>query len=181
MTEIGNDSGGEIQIERGFSFDTVVAEELPSTPDQVVATQANDERTRDARAQELESVDFYIAQGYADIALDTLDLLERQFGPHADIDSRRRQLQIADGNAPAPAAADATVSMDAGSLVKPKEEFEFSSMGSAVPTEVAAPILKISSPVPQEVVPHGIDAGLAEIQAHPLFRTAFRVARRGAQ
>ena len=33
--------------------------------------------------QELESVDFYIAQGYADIAVDTLEMLERQFGPNS--------------------------------------------------------------------------------------------------
>ena len=163
MAEIRNDTGNEIQIERGFTFESVVAEELPSTADQVVATQANDERARDARAQELESVDFYIAQGYADIALDTLDLLERQFGSHADIDLRRRQLQTVDGDGAAPAAADASLSIDAGSLVKPKEEFEFASMGSALTTEVAAPILQISSPVPQKVVPHGIDPGLAEI------------------
>ena len=30
--------------------------------------------------QELESVDFYINQGYDDIAADTLDLMQRQFG-----------------------------------------------------------------------------------------------------
>ncbi|CAN5560083.1 tetratricopeptide repeat protein [soil metagenome] len=42
--------------------------------------------------QELESVDFYITQGYADIAADTLDLVERQFGSHPDIDARRAQL-----------------------------------------------------------------------------------------
>jgi hypothetical protein len=44
------------------------------------------------RLQELESVDFYIAQGYADIAIDTLNLLETQFGKHPDIDSRRQKL-----------------------------------------------------------------------------------------
>jgi tetratricopeptide (TPR) repeat protein len=163
MAEIRNDSGNEIQIERGFTFESVVAEELPSTPDQVGATQANDDRARDARAQELESVDFYIAQGYADIALDTLDLLERQFGSHADIDLRRRQLQTVDGGGAAPAAADASLSIDAVSLVQSKEEFEFASLGSALTTEVAAPIQQISSPVPTEVVPHGIDPGLAEI------------------
>ena len=43
--------------------------------------------------QELESVDFYITQGYSDIALDTLELLERQFGSHPEIDSRRTKLQ----------------------------------------------------------------------------------------
>jgi tetratricopeptide (TPR) repeat protein len=42
--------------------------------------------------QELESVDFYVEQGYADIARDTLDMLERQYGARPDIDSRRAAL-----------------------------------------------------------------------------------------
>ncbi len=43
--------------------------------------------------QELESVDFYITQGYSDIAVDTLDMLERQFGSRPEIIARREQLQ----------------------------------------------------------------------------------------
>jgi tetratricopeptide (TPR) repeat protein len=42
--------------------------------------------------QELESVDFYVEQGYADIARDTLDVLERQYGPRPEIDARRAAL-----------------------------------------------------------------------------------------
>ena len=42
--------------------------------------------------QELESVEFYIEQGYADIARDTLDMLERQYGPRPEIDARRAML-----------------------------------------------------------------------------------------
>ena len=42
--------------------------------------------------QELESVDFYIAQGYADIALDTLGMIEQQFGASSEIETRREQL-----------------------------------------------------------------------------------------
>lgn len=42
--------------------------------------------------QELESVDFYVEQGYADIARDTLDMLERQYGPRPEIDARRAAL-----------------------------------------------------------------------------------------
>jgi tetratricopeptide (TPR) repeat protein len=45
--------------------------------------------------QELESVDFYITQGYMDIAADTLDLMERQFGSRPEIDSRRAKLKAA--------------------------------------------------------------------------------------
>jgi tetratricopeptide (TPR) repeat protein len=42
--------------------------------------------------QELDSVDFYIAQGYTDIALDTLSMLERQFGQQPGINARREKL-----------------------------------------------------------------------------------------
>jgi tetratricopeptide (TPR) repeat protein len=56
------------------------------------APPAEGERHQDMMRQELESVDFYIAQGYADIAVDTLEMLERQFGPHPDIQARRERL-----------------------------------------------------------------------------------------
>jgi hypothetical protein len=46
--------------------------------------------------QELESVDFYIAQGYSDIAVDTLEMLERQFGSHPEIQARREKLAARD-------------------------------------------------------------------------------------
>jgi tetratricopeptide (TPR) repeat protein len=56
--------------------------------------------------QELDSVDFYIAQGYTDIALDTLGMLERQFGQQDGINARRAKLtgtepEAADSAAPA--------------------------------------------------------------------------------
>ncbi len=46
--------------------------------------------------QELESVEFYIEQGYSDIARDTLDMLERQYGTHAEIDALRGRLAPAE-------------------------------------------------------------------------------------
>ena len=52
--------------------------------------------------QELESVDFYITQGYSDIALDTLELLERQVGSHPEITARREK--AAAGTQAAPVA-----------------------------------------------------------------------------
>jgi tetratricopeptide (TPR) repeat protein len=52
--------------------------------------------------QELESVDFYIAQGYADIAIDTLEMLERQFGSHPEIQARREKLAARDKQTDAP-------------------------------------------------------------------------------
>ena len=72
-------------------------------------------RREDLLRQELESVDFYLAQGYTDIALDTLDMLERQFGAHAEIDARRQQIQTA-----APSASSAPPSST------PVEAVEFS-------------------------------------------------------
>src|SRR6185369_5822314 len=41
---------------------------------------AEEGRQENIMRQELESVDFYIAQGYSDIAVDTLEMLEKQFG-----------------------------------------------------------------------------------------------------
>ncbi len=70
--------------------------------------------------QELESVDFYLAQGYTDIARDTLDMLERQFGAQPGIDSRRRQMS-------ANGASDATT-QPAPPLASESEEIEFGSL-----------------------------------------------------
>ncbi|PYT02377.1 MAG: hypothetical protein DMF65_06750 [Acidobacteria bacterium] len=56
------------------------------------ASRAGGEGVERMLRQEIESVDFYIEQGYADIARDTLDMLERQYGPHAEIEARRARL-----------------------------------------------------------------------------------------
>jgi tetratricopeptide (TPR) repeat protein len=65
-----------------------------------------DEQREALLKQELDSVDFYIAQGYTDIALDTLEMLERQFGENAGIGARRAQLTA---NASAEAAVPAQI------------------------------------------------------------------------
>ncbi len=57
------------------------------------AGDATAEGSKALLTQELESVDFYLAQGYTDIARDTLDLLERQYGADTQIDERRQQLR----------------------------------------------------------------------------------------
>jgi tetratricopeptide (TPR) repeat protein len=63
------------------------------------STDDENERRENMMRQELESVDFYIAQGYSDIAVDTLEMLERQFGQHPDIQARREKLAAAGGQA----------------------------------------------------------------------------------
>jgi len=69
---------------------------IVTTADTPVATAEEapvaEERNENVMRQELESVDFYIAQGYSDIAVDTLEMLERQFGQHPEILSRREKL-----------------------------------------------------------------------------------------
>ena len=166
MAEFKSASADEFEIERGFTFEAVVAEELAPTSEGNIATLANEEQVKDARTQELESVDFYIAQGYADIAVDTLDLLERQFGSHPDIDLRRRQLENM-GEATEAIINDTDVWSDASLPAQPANGFgdiEFEAAETLVRSEMAAHI----QPPPQDPSPviqksQGIDAGLAEI------------------
>ena len=84
-------------------------------------------------AQELESVDFYIEQGYAEIARDTLDILERQYGAQAPIEERRRRL----------AAAPSTQAVDAGTAAdgagEPASQDSSTGFEFNVPPAEAAP------------------------------------------
>ncbi len=124
-----------------FDFNSTPAETPIAT--NAVAQEASPSATPDARRetmlrQELESVDFYLAQGYTDIARDTLEMLERQFGAHAEIDARRSQLQNTDA-ATAPAASTtatetpaATVDFSGFALYDTTEE-------TASPTSAAMP------------------------------------------
>ncbi|HEV7474480.1 MAG TPA: tetratricopeptide repeat protein [Pyrinomonadaceae bacterium] len=105
--------------------------------------------------QELESVDFYIKQGYSDIAFDTLELLERQFGHHAEIDSRRAKLQA---KAQSPDADVAEIVSEPAANSGPAEkDFAFDTgFGDVVLDQLpaAAPLAPAGS---------GLDSGLAEI------------------
>jgi tetratricopeptide (TPR) repeat protein len=110
---------------------------------------------QDMMRQELESVDFYIAQGYSDIAVDTLEMLERQFGPHPDIQARREKLATRDQQ---PAAA---------------EVFEFGGTEEVTATPVTETITFGDESAYESLVGDGgnnvgtakpaIDAGLAEL------------------
>jgi tetratricopeptide (TPR) repeat protein len=86
--------------------------------------------------QELESVDFYIAQGYTDIARSTLDMLEQQFGSLPEIHKRRQQLSdITTVTEPSPA------------------EIEFEYQVEPEPVQITQ----------EEIVTPAIDVGLTEI------------------
>ncbi len=133
---------------------------------------AEGERNENMMRQELESVDFYIAQGYSDIAVDTLEMLERQFGSHPDIQARREKLASRDTAPQAPEVfefggveeiATATpveaVAFDEAAYASLAGETDFggNNVGAAPPAPAGG----------------GIDAGLAE-----LFEE-FRVAEEG--
>ncbi|HET9713404.1 MAG TPA: tetratricopeptide repeat protein, partial [Pyrinomonadaceae bacterium] len=114
-------------------FSIVEPDDTPAAP---VATGPEEEaRQENQMRQELESVDFYIAQGYADIAVDTLEMLERQFGQHPEIQSRREKLTQRDQP-----VAEATV-------------FEFGGV-----EEVAT-----ATPVPAETITFDADSAYASL------------------
>lgn len=110
--------------------------------------------------QELESVDFYLTQGYADIAFDTLELLERQFGPHPEIEARRRKLQ-AGTQTPAAESVSETFPSPATAENDLMADLTFGDVGiessPAVSSTGSAPVINAAP------VSSGIDSGLAEI------------------
>ncbi len=117
------------------------------------ASAADSKERRDALLrQELESVDFYLAQGYSDIARDTLDMLERQFGEHDLIAERRQQLTDT-----APASSAASSSNAASHSAEP------------TPPQAAPEVVKSAPPPPPaQTTPPApaqpkIDPGLAAI------------------
>jgi len=144
---------------------------------------ALDERREALLRQELTSVDFYLAQGYIDIAADTLEMLERQFGAHALIAARRAKLsQPAQPSVAQPAppetvefesfarydVAEEAASIEAESVEVDEifAEIEAAPQASQPPvsTEMVTPEISVTEARP------GIDPGLAAIFDE--FRTA---------
>jgi tetratricopeptide (TPR) repeat protein len=133
--------------------------------------------------QELESVEFYIEQGYADIARDTLDMLERQYGQHPEIAALRTRLapaeeaSAAQGSEPA-AAFDMNAALDTNSVGGAADSHAFEpTVFEATPAfdEPATPVA-FETPAPAEPPAQaasnnsqpkpagaGIDPGLAAI------------------
>jgi len=117
----------------------------------------DDDRQRAMLRQELESVDFYIAQGYLDIAVDTLDLLEKQFQSHPDIEARRQkisELNVQAAVAPMFVADEPT----SGGVVEPVMQQEFAPM--LIEDEAPAPAAGDGS---LRSAPPVLDSGLADV------------------
>lgn len=113
--------------------------------------------------QELESVDFYITQGYADIAFDTLELLQRQFGSHPEIDLRRERLNAATQGTEAAAGADLV--MESVAPGAPTDEIDSGVDIAFGDIELGETERIVHPPANTAAAPaaSGIDSGLAEI------------------
>lgn len=131
-----------------FTFAGEDIEQTPAQPSQA-ASQTTPSGVDSMMQQELESVDFYITQGYSDIARDTLDLLEKQFGTHPQIDSRRRKLAIEESGGATPA--------EIGKAARGAETDLAVDVALAGGEQTAT---RVQVPAPQG---SGIDLGLAEI------------------
>src|SRR2546421_5516276 len=153
-TEPQGNTGTDMEIERGFTFEGVASEELSGSLHESTGETSDAEAERRAmfRKQELESVDFYISQGYGDIAVDTLDLLERQFGPHPDIDLRRQRLKTGTGAA-------AAIVMEPEPPAEAPALEEIADFSHSL--DRSEPALPVAAPPTANV--QMIDAGLAEI------------------
>jgi tetratricopeptide (TPR) repeat protein len=146
-------AGDQSSVDR-FSQDFTLAQ--PETPaaEAEAGNQTADVLTRNEEIikNELESVDFYIAQGYTDIALDTLKILERQFGRNAEFDARRARLN--------PNAA--TVEFESASDVVPAAKPEPETV--IVLSDASLVEEQVSQSIPNAAPSQtGIDSGLAEI------------------
>ena len=153
-------TAADAEIETGFSFENIVAQELP-TISETTEQPTDADRVAALLRQELESVDFYIAQGYIDIAVDTLELLAQQCGDHPDISSRREQIEKLQTGA--------VRETDASAVIEHEEVMITSDLDT--PPAAPQPETEIAFNVPVATAPDngamstvaGIDAGLAEI------------------
>ena len=156
---------GDDVIERSGEFQMVDYGEVSTevTSDAVAGSATEPERVNAMMRQELESVDFYISQGYTDIAVDTLDMLERQFGSHPEILARRQKLGPAE-----------TAKVDESDVFEfeGRDEISTSQVADAIPIDPSFTFGSIADegngPGPtttQQPVSagRGLDSGLAEL------------------
>jgi len=120
-------------------------------------------RPENVMRQELESVDFYISQGYSDIAIDTLNVLEKQFGPHPEIHSRREKLNNAgEASSPTPSVFEFGGAEDFASVHEETVSLDADMTFASLAGDDGLTATSLSEPAgkPQG---KGIDAGLAEL------------------
>jgi tetratricopeptide (TPR) repeat protein len=138
--------------------------ESVSQPAESASDENSDARREAMMRQELESVDFYLAQGYSDIAADTLQMLERQFGGHPEILKRRERLQD-HATTPVKSTPEVFEFGGADALVSENQTAaaEIETESSFVPSPVDAPVVQGAAPEATKPAAPALDAGLAEI------------------
>ncbi len=155
--------GGSFDVQNSFQEVDFGGAQIADGAVDAEVSESSEDRRENLRRQELESVDFYISQGYTDIALDTLTVLEKQFGPHPDIQARRNKLG---GTAEAALPVEPAVFEFGGveELAQPHEEtvsleadMAFAMLADENGT--GSGIVEPLAPTPGK----GIDAGLAEL------------------
>jgi tetratricopeptide (TPR) repeat protein len=130
------------------------------------ASGGEDDRVQALLAQELESVDYYLAQGYTDIARDTLDMLERQYGASAEISARRKRLHTQ----PAPVVEPLSAPLDAPRAPANAVSEHVEAVTFEMPVPTPAHTEPARNPQPQVRAAStssaaALDAGLAEVFA----------------
>lgn len=150
LSEVEESTGKRLSLEGQEPADQYASEFDLAAPSERLDSQEGTPASVEAMMQhELESVDFYITQGYFDIAFDTLDMLVRQFGSHPEIDLRRQKLDAAK-DSPQPVSVDSGM----GGGVDLTKDFAFGEIEiEQAPPATSAPHQPVS----------GIDPGLAEI------------------
>ena len=138
--------------------DNEASEVFASSPTEAPATPVDETAKREALLrQELDSVDFYLTQGYDDIANDTLELMERQFGTHPEIIARRQTLKAKLASGAQPAAFEFGGAEQLLTAEPNAADVDFAFAGGSdngAGHHVFAPVVAETK---------GIDAGLAEI------------------
>lgn len=138
-----------------FTFNTQLDDSTSTA-----TSEPDGEKTQAVMQQELESVDFYIAQGYSDIALDTLEILERQFGAHPEIEKRRQKLSGGESVASAQEFT-AEAELFESNAAEPVEAEPAVNIVAEVETQPTSP--ETFEAVVEAPASKGLDSGLAEI------------------
>jgi tetratricopeptide (TPR) repeat protein len=113
--------------------------------------------------QELESVDFYVGQGYLDIAVDTLEMLEKQFESHPEIEARRQQIKELSQVAPIASIVGAEVGAEEPSTAEIIEPTEFQDFGAMLLEDESAAPSPAANPTAGGKQSAALDSGLAEV------------------
>ncbi len=156
-----DDNAYELSGGQEVDFSAAVVDSESTAPAETAPLEVEEARREALMRQELESVDFYLDQGYHDIAIDTLDLLERQFGLNTEIQTRREKIAAA-ASGPKTSADEITFTIEEPAAESPDEIVADLESAFTLGDEVSesAPVTSTGS---DGAAAAGIDSGLAEI------------------